>query len=744
MFENLRSVFRKRDDSVCARTNSLHPKTISLATLAFLLIVGLIAFGPISMGMPGPAGLGLYWDDWPSLWFLHAFGPTVFPQAFAIDRPLQGWLFVLTTSLLGESMFAWQLFGILARLLSSLAVGWVLLSLWPQRKNQVLYVVLLFLVYPGFLQQYIPITYGHQFLIMAVYFTSLGLMIWAVRKPAWYWPLTIASILVALLSMFSLEYFYGLELLRPAFLWILATEQALAGTVSAPEASAPSRSSGKTFRRVALYWLPYLVVDLLFLAWRLSTFTPRGQVSIFERLATAPWNTSLELLRTIFQDILEASGVAWARVLVYLNLSGMKASVALLYAAIVVGLALLVIFFLSWLKSDEEPRPEEPAAPGSARRSGLPLISLGAYALLIGGWPFWATGLRIELAFPWDRFTLPMMLGVSLLLVGLLELLIRSRRLKIILMGILVGLAAGAQLHIALQYRQDWEAQKAFFWQLAWRVPGLQPGTLLLTTDLPFTYATDNSLTAPINWIYDQTNGSGNEASGSNQPRQMSYLLYDLNARRENNLPYFQKGQLVTEEYRATQFNGSTLQALVIVYEPPRCLKVIDPQIDQAMPRKPEGLVDAFPLSRPELILTEARPAAVLPEATLPTSIFGAPPAQPGWCYYFEKADLAAQRGDWEHVIELARQASLETVKLPKESAYELAPFIQGYAHTGQWEMAYQLSQKAEQIAGGATSGKMRYPLCVIWQNIAQTAQPDTQGQAIIDKINEQYQCEFP
>ncbi len=65
---------------------------------AGLLLLCALSFGPLIFT------LGLYWDDWPSLWFLHFFGPGVFPQAFAADRPVQGWLFVLTTGLVGESL----------------------------------------------------------------------------------------------------------------------------------------------------------------------------------------------------------------------------------------------------------------------------------------------------------------------------------------------------------------------------------------------------------------------------------------------------------------------------------------------------------------------------------------------------------------------------------------------------------------------------------------------------------------
>ncbi len=254
---------------------------------AGLLILCALSFGSLIFS------LGLYWDDWPSLWFLHFFGPRVFPLAFAADRPVQGWLFVLTTSLVGESLLAWQIFGILTRWLSGLALGWMLVSVWPQRKPQVLWVTVLFLLYPGFMQQYIPITYGHQFLILSLFFFSMGLMVWSVRKPELYWLLTFASLLSALLTMFALEYFYGLELLRPVFLWLALGN---VGQVVGQAASLTARQRlWLTLRR----WLPYFILDAFFLAWRLTHSTPRGEVTLFKNLSLAPAATLAELVRTI-------------------------------------------------------------------------------------------------------------------------------------------------------------------------------------------------------------------------------------------------------------------------------------------------------------------------------------------------------------------------------------------------------------------------------------------------------------
>src|SRR4030042_1335193 len=92
--------------------SQLRQKTAYLYSLWYslgLLVLCLLCFSPLILT------LGLYWDDWPSLWFLHSWGPTIFPQAFASDRPIQGWLWVLTTGILGESILVWQFFGIITR-----------------------------------------------------------------------------------------------------------------------------------------------------------------------------------------------------------------------------------------------------------------------------------------------------------------------------------------------------------------------------------------------------------------------------------------------------------------------------------------------------------------------------------------------------------------------------------------------------------------------------------------------------
>ena len=214
-----------------------------------LIILCLISF------VPTIQGLGFYWDDWPSIWFYHMWGPSSFKEGFSTDRPLLAYVFMLTTPIMGESALSWQLFGVFTRWLASLALWWMLSGIWPKHKLQVGWVAILFTVYPGFSQQYISVTYSNAFLVFVMFLVSMGSMVWAHRKPRWFWPLMILSVITSALTMFISEYFFGLELLRPILLWLILDDQ--------------QEPFGKRLRRIIVRWLPYLIVAAMFLIWRI-------------------------------------------------------------------------------------------------------------------------------------------------------------------------------------------------------------------------------------------------------------------------------------------------------------------------------------------------------------------------------------------------------------------------------------------------------------------------------------------
>lgn len=59
---------------------------------------------------------------------------------------------------------------------------------------------------------------------------------------------------------------------------------------------------------------------------------------------------------------------------------------------------------------------------------------------------------------------------------------------------------------------------------------------------------------------------------------------------------------------------------------------------------------------------------------------FGSEPAH-DWCYYYQKASLARQIGDWNEVVRLGEEAS--TLELSPVDEIEWMPFLEGYAMQG-------------------------------------------------------------
>ncbi len=667
--------------------------------------IALFFFSFISYGMLIP-WLGFFWDDWPAVWYLHVFGPQGYSAVFAADRPLLGRLFMLTTSFLGTSIYGWQIFGILARWLCSLAFWWFLKGLWPENIRQVTWAALLFAIYPGFKQQYISVTYSHVWLIALLVMISFGSMIWGLRKPRYLWPMMATSWLLSGLGLFSVEYFFGVELIRPVSIWITLTSQL--------------KDLRSRLKKTLLLWLPYLLIIASFIVWRFLIHpTVRGHVDVGGKLAADPAGALTELLENALVDTFNSSLVAWGQLFNFARMTSFGTAPTLVYlAGIIVAISAAVFFLLKFHPSADQ---ESEGVP--RWRWAVQAISLGLLGLLLGGIPFWATNLPIGLEFPWDRFTLAMVFGSCLLLAGLVDLITPNLVVKGVILGVLVGLATGLHLQYSNLYRREWNKQVEFFWQLVWRAPSIQENTLLLTAELPFVYFSDNSLTAPINWTYTPDFQGG----------QMPYLLYAAESRHEQTLTDFDPGIPIHQQYRATTFEGNTSQSLVLFYTPPGCLKVVDPATDKRMPQKPKFISDMMPLSDPSRIIAPQAPGAHPPE-----KIFGEEPP-PSWCYYFEKAELARQTGDWEQVASLADRALGLGNQLYEVNAPELVTYIEGYAQTGQWDKAVQVNQRTFEL-----SARMDRMLCDTWERIETGIPASSQKEAAIASVNDQISCTSP
>jgi hypothetical protein len=157
------------------------------------------------------------------------------------------------------------------------------------------------------------------------------------------------------------------------------------------------------------------------------------------------------------------------------------------------------------------------------------------------------------------------------------------------------------------------------------------------------------------------------------------------------------------------------------------------PEDDRNLPYKPRNIPDALPLSKPDLILENARPPAA------PPASFFSPEPEHDWCYYFEKAELARQTNDWLGIVSLGEQAFKLDKEFTRETASELTPFVVGYARAGHWEKAVELSLQAYRAAE-----KTKNMLCQAWYNLRETTPADPDREAALAKIENNIQCNFP
>jgi hypothetical protein len=181
-------------------------------------------------------------------------------------------------------------------------------------------------------------------------------------------------------------------------------------------------------------------------------------------------------------------------------------------------------------------------------------------------------------------------------------------------------------------------------------------------------------------------------------------------------------------DYLAGQFNGSTSQALAFYYDPPNCLRLLDPDLDldNRFILADTLMRDAAVLSNPDQILPE--PSAVMP------AIYGPEPSH-DWCYYFEQAELARQFGDWEEVATLGDKA----FKLDDSpnNPVERFVFIEGYAHTGDWKKAVELSTSSYKVSKNYV-GPL---LCKLWARIARGTESTSEQKVTLIDVQSAFEC---
>ncbi|HEY5902179.1 MAG TPA: hypothetical protein VIU39_06480 [Anaerolineales bacterium] len=621
---------------------------------------------------------GFHWDDWGFAWARRFLGPAQFIRSFQGFRPFLGPIFFLTTSLIPPVPLLWQAFALVIRFLIGLSAWWALRSAWPDRPSLALAAALLLLVYPGYSQHGAALTHINQELLPFIfYLLSFGVSVHAARRRRL--SLILLALFLQFWGLFPTEYFLGLEPLRLLFLWPVIQDS----------------TSSKRLRRLLLLWLPYLLLWLADAAW--LAFLYRSPAYISYGVQAARPSTLAALPAALLDAVLKAGLIAWGQVLPLAG-RGLPSPTSLLVFSLIAISFVLVLLYFSRLPSG-----------GSERRMGAWFALAGLGGILLGRLPSLAAGLPLVLQSVFDRFTISMALGVALLMAGLVELLFGSRqRPWRVVISLLVALGVGQQAYNAALFRRDWSRQKEIYWQMAWRIPALQPGTLLLTDVIPdMPLETDLSFTAGVNWLFAPRYSGGD----------LPYALLYSEARLGGGvLPDLEPGKQVILPFRTVSFRGSTDAVVAFLVPSSGCLRILDPRLgDEATYEKESpDLLAAIPLS--DLSRVETEEPAVIPER----NPFGIEPHRT-WCYFYEQAELSRQRSDWQQVLRLEDQA--HTLGYAPEDPMEWLPFIEAHARAGDMQQAQSLSRQVAKSLPRARKG-----LCAVWERVAGSVPRPTGG----------------
>ncbi len=607
---------------------------------------------------------GFYWDDWPFAWIARFLGPAEFIPAFASFRPFLAPIFYVTTSLIPIHPLAWQVFALVVRFALGLAAWWMFAQIFSHRKAAALLAALIMLVFPGYSQHWVALTHINQELIPFIfYLLSFGFTFKALRTRKS--TDTIIALLLQLLGIFPTEYFFGIEGIR--FLFLLVFFQG---------------SFLQRFTQAFKTWLPYLLLWILNAAW-LFYYYRFGPYHSYEVIAAQSPNF-LYFLTQALDALWKAGLYIWTQVLV-LTFTSLPAPASILTLGLVV---LSLVFLIPYLIR---------SAPAAEREIpfALALMGIGVIGILLGRLPSLAAGLPLTLQSSYDRFMVSLMIGGTVFLLGLLELLLANPRARTVAFAVIVALGVGQQFFNANIFRRDWQKQGEIYWQLAWRIPALKPNTLLLTHQMPIDYETDNSFTAPLNWMYapDYTRAD------------LPYLLLYTEKRIGGvTLPALEKDIPITYFYRTVEFKGSTSQAVVIYMPRNGCLRVLDPQRGDQVTysREPDALTKAIPLSDVSRIIPNP--------ATPATPMFFPEPAHE-WCYFFAKAELAQQQKDYATVARLGDEAI--SLGYAPQDPNEWLVFIEAYALTGNLKTAEDLSHAMLE-----RDARTRRGVCTVWERI--------------------------
>lgn len=640
----------------------------------FLGVLGLLSFG---IFIPF---LGYYWDDWAKILVYRLQGWQSYLPYYAGDRPLSAWTHIALTPIMGVSPSAWQVFTLGMRLLSAWGIYTLLNEIKPGHRFQGLLAASIFVVYPLFSQQAIPVTFHQQWMQFACIVWSFVLMIKAVHSARHSAAWIAGSIFLSLVQLTITEYFAPLELLRPFLLWFVFPKE---------------RNNRHRIVITLKHWAPYLILLSAYFIYRIFLMPFNGddpyRAETLFNFFTKPAETFSWLARVLLVDLSYIFFGSWSKVFeIRLGFPLSYSNLAIFLGSILVGIGAAIYIHQMNRDSDEQNETGD---------WSIMAIVVGLAGALIGPIPAWITQRQVLFDFHSDRYALPAILGLSLLSAGLINWLGKSRVQKACMAGLIITLGCGYQLRTANDYRNVWDQEMRLYWQLFWRAPQLKAPTAIYSENELIPDQGLFSMSGALNQLYPQHTRSD----------LLDYWFYTL-------LPKFKAGPPAyvsvsnNSTFRTLHYIGSSPNTLLVHQDASHgnCLWMLRPE-DKDNPYLSDLVKGMLALSNLERIEPDAA------NGYPPRELFGTEPEH-DWCYFYQRADLAWQLNDWKTIVQLGetvKSQGLSPLSELSNSPREWWPFIVGYAQAGHMREAITLSQDSLK-----QDKKYHAAICSLWLNM--------------------------
>lgn len=536
-------------------------------------------------------------------------------KSLAVDRPLNGYLLAFNYFLLGDNVFFWHLYAYLFKLAGGFILFFTILKLWPKNLQIITLITLLFLLYPGYLQQTLPLGFVNWTITLDIWILSLFFTISAIKTIGKFKHVifTLLSIFFQVNVLLQLEFFIGLELLRVMIINYLIG----------------SKLSFKNIKKTLVYFIPYLFCILGFLFWRVLIFKPTREVTDINWVTQYYYSNPLWLIQLPLELIYSFAQTLFGAFFITIAINFVRLPLVYSVISVLIGIVSSFIFFLYLRKTNF-------AKISSA--FGREIFIIGVFSALASLVPIIIAGRTVRIFSVLDRYTLTVIISVAFILTGLMLYKLPVKIFKFAAV-VLIFLSVTSHLMNGFWHKVLWDNQKNLWWQLYWRAPKIEDQSMLilnfpkLSEGTIFNKVTNKLEWQRFYWAEEQIWSAGNLFLNYNNPPQNHFhgdFLMDSGV-----LEKINKGDSETFNNRTILYTRDYTKSIIIdTPSDVSCLKVLGG----------ENLIKQGPNIFP------------------PVQIFGSEPAH-NWCYFFQKASLSRQLNDWDQLASIRKEVVKKNLK---------------------------------------------------------------------------------